>query len=307
MWTSPHKIRVAVLRGGSSHEYDHSLTTGKFIIDNLPDDVEPIDVLVSREGRWHEGGFVREPNQVLRSVDLVWNALHGAYGEDGKLQGMIEQFGVPLTGSASVQSAVGMNKILQKKLFTEAGLKTPHYIAIKKPESLAGIQTDIIDRIHKSMPFPIIIKPVDGGSSIGLSLVQNSRGVAEALEKAFSYSDDCMAEEFIDGREVMSGVVEGFRGEPHYALFPTSPTGLAITSEESESAQTAARQIHQALGLKDYSQADFIIHPKRGLFVLEVNTLPKLHEESTFVQSLKSVGSNIKEFISHTLGRVMKK
>ena len=294
---SSHKIRVAVLRGGPSPEYKQSLCTGKYVLDNLPEEYEPVDVLVSRTGDWHESGISRDPHKILHRVDVVWNALHGQFGEDGKIQKLFEHFGTPYSGSSVVASSVGMNKILAKKMFERAGIKTPYYITASRDED----RQEVCQRFHKAMPFPIVIKPVSSGSSFGISIAKSPKEIGEALKKAFDYSDTIIAEEFIDGKEVVSGVIEDFRGEPHYSLLPT----CNFTGEESKMIQELAVSAHKALGLRHFSQINAILHPKRGIFILEVNTLPKLHEESGFVQSLKSVGSGIKEFISHTLRRVL--
>ncbi len=300
---SPRKTRVAILRGGPSHEYEQSLQTGKYIMDNLAEDYEALDILISKDGTWHNGGLETKPHRVLQSVDAVWNALHGAYGEDGNLQRLASDFGVPFTGSSSVASSVGMNKVLAKQIFVRAGIKTPYYVTATRSED----PKEVIERLHTSLPFPIVVKPANGGSSVGLSILQNSREAKQAIDKAFTYSDTLLAEEFVDGLEVMSGVIEGFRGMPHYALLPHSFTGQILSPQDSKYIQDIALQVHQSLGLKDFSQVDFILHPKRGIFVLEVNTLPKLHESAGFIKSLQSVGSNIKEFISHTLDRIVRK
>ena len=300
MWT-PHKTRVAILRGGPSAEYEQSLRTGKYIVDNLPDEYEPVDVLVYKNGDWYQGGIARDEHRILRGVDMVWNALHGHYGEGGTLQKTIAHFGIPSVGSGTISSAVGMNKILAKKMFERACIKTPYYVTASRSED----PREVFDRLHKAMPFPIVVKPSNSGSSFGITVINSPREINEALEKAFAYSDSILAEEFIQGREAMSGVIEGFRATPAYALFPTGRLGANFSEEESKTIQDMAVKIHNLLDLRDYSQADFIVHPKRGVYCLEVNTLPKLHEDSGFVSSLKAVGSNMKEFVSHTLSQVL--
>ena len=112
------KIRVGVLRGGMSSEYDVSLKTGDSVLRHLPEDKYfPVDILVTKDGTWHIGGRPTDLPKVSRRVDVVFNALHGEYGEDGKVQRLIECFGIPFTGSGSIPSAIGMNKALSKEVF----------------------------------------------------------------------------------------------------------------------------------------------------------------------------------------------
>src|SRR6185436_14653347 len=110
-----HKIRVGVLRGGPSPEYKVSLETGRSVLENLPEEhYTPVDIFISRDGVWHEAGLPVRPEKILKKVDVVWNALHGAYGEDGEVQKLLDQLGTLYTGSGALSSAMGMNKITSK-------------------------------------------------------------------------------------------------------------------------------------------------------------------------------------------------
>lgn len=298
---SPHKKRVAVLRGGASPEYEASLQTGKSVLENMPEEFDSVDVFVSKDGVWHQGGFEMSPHKILLGVDAVWNCLHGSVGEDGTIQKLVADFGIPQAGSGHLSSAFGMNKSLAKNIFIRAGLKTPISLMVSQSEDSAKL----FERIYKAMPFPIVVKPANSGSSMGLSIAKSHREMLDAVGSAFKISPNLLVEEYIEGKEVSSGVIEGFRDEQYYALLPISRSGLS--AEESESVQQTARLAHIALGLEDFSQADFILHPRRGVYILEVNTLPKLHSESPFVHSLQSAGSNIKEFISHTLNKILRR
>lgn len=326
---SPTKIRVGVLRGGPSPEYEVSLKTGATILANLPEEYEPIDILISKEGAWYTMGTEKNPYDILKTIDVVFNALHGSYGEDGTVQKFLENFGVPYTGSDSLASALGMNKIMSKNVFNKYGLKTPHHIVMEK-NKYNDITKGMINTINQSLPFPIIIKPVNSGSSLGVVLVDRKSQIKNALKESFAHSPKLMVEEFIDGKEVTCGVIEGFRGEYIYTLLPVEVSkhkkllfydydskykdlesrykipGNFKEDEKKHIAETAIL-IHKALGLRHYSRSDFIFHPKRGLFCLEVNTLPELSHRSSFVKSLEAVGSNIKEFLSHLIETTLRK
>lgn len=324
---SSDKIRVGVLRGGPSAEYNVSLKTGAVVLANLPEEYESLDVFISKDGIWHIDGLEKNPYKILRTIDVAMNALHGSYGEDGTVQKLLENFHIPYTGSDSISSAIGMNKILSKNVFNQHGLKTPHYIIIEK-DDVMKITNEMLGKINENLVFPIIIKPFNLGSSIGVSFASNIGQVKNALEKSFEHSPKLIVEEYIKGKEATCGVIEDFRDKDIYALLPMEIEKINgryfydynskyidletrnkvpgnFTEEESESIQDAASLIHKILGLKDYSRSDFILHPRRGLFAFEVNTLPEITHHSSFIKSLEAVGGNIREFLSHILNMAL--
>ena len=330
-----HKIRVGVLRGGPSPEYEVSLNTGKTILANLPEEYEPLDIFISKEGAWHAGGLERDPYRILRTIDVAVNATHGAYGEDGTVQKFLENFGIPYTGSDSIASALGMNKIMSKDIFNHYGLKTPRHIVIERSDDAdlpaqAGITKEMVNKINENLPFPIIIKPINSGSSLGVSFVDRAGQIRDALKKSFEYSQKLIIEEYINGKEATCGVIEDFRGQKFYTLLPVEiiqnkkdvfydydskyknlesryKIPGSFKEDEKIQIQEAATLIHKALGLRHYSRSDFIVHPKRGLFALEVNSLPELSHHSSFIKSLEATGGNIKEFLSHLLSKTLGK
>ncbi len=319
--------RVAVLRGGPSFEYDVSLKTGGTIISNLSNlekEYAPVDVLISKGGVWHASGVPQSPQKILHSVDMVINGMHGAYGEDGTVQKILEHFRVPYIGSGVISSALSLNKVLTKELLRKHDIKTPHYITLERDNSLplsAREVKDFSDHIFSSLPFPLIIKPVSSGSSIGVSYVGSRNDIKNALINAFQYSPKIIVEEYIDGKEVSCGVIEDFRNKDFYTMWPVQVSvnnkkffdyeskHINIESSlllepilsplEKLQIQELAKEVHKILHLSDYSISDMIIHPRRGIFVLEVNSLPPLSHKSPFIKSLESLGSNIKEFLHH--------
>ena len=169
--TQSKKLRVGVLRGGPSGEYEISLKTGKNIISVLHErpNYEVQDIFIDRNGIWHTGGVSRSAGRILQHVDVIVNALHGSYGEDGRVQQLMESHGVPYTGSRSFGSALGMNKPLAKKFFKMHGLLTPEHTIVRKdnysPESLRKIMTDY--------PHLRLVKPASSGSSLGVGVINN--------------------------------------------------------------------------------------------------------------------------------------
>jgi D-alanine-D-alanine ligase len=175
--------------------------------------------------------------------------------------------------------------------------------------------------VFEKVPPPWVVKPADRGSSVGLALARTFRELAGALETAFSVSDNVLVEEFIRGREATCGVVDDFRDQETYALPPIEirKPGMEIWSykdkysgeteeicpgnfsvEEKRSLETLARQAHRALGLRHYSRSDFILAP-RGIYLLEVNTLPGMTAESLLPKALAAVGCNYPDFLDHVI------
>jgi D-alanine-D-alanine ligase len=254
-------------------------------------------------------------------VDVIFNALHGAYGEDGTVQKLLETFKVPYTGSTALASAVGMNKILSKKVYKNHNLKTPLHVTVSCDQDLVTEAT----KIFKSFPMPVVVKPVSGGSSVGVSIARTLPELEMALMEAFKYDDQAMIEEMIVGREATCGIVDNFRGDKHYALLPveiiprkghdffnyeskySTESGAEevcpgnFSAAEKKIIQEMAEKAHQALGLRHYSRSDFMIHPRRGVYILETNTLPGITAQSLLPKSINAVGGTLPDFLDHLI------
>ena len=315
-----HKRRVGVLRGGPSSEYDISLQTGKSVLDNLSEESYiPIDIIVHQDGRWHVGGIEEKPEQVFSKIDLLFNALHGHYGEDGKLQRLLEIHGVPYTGSGSLASALGMHKHLTKDIFKKQGIKPPLCTLVREGEDILVRARDI----WRTFPHPAIVKPASAGSSLGIGITDSYDMLVDALIDARTYSDIVIVEEYIDGREATAGVIEDFRGQRTYALPPAEIILPAdklffdydtkyvhicrdicpgrFSQSEKRELQEIAVKIHDVFSLRQYSRSDFIVSTTHGAYLLDVNTLPSLTKESLMTKSLQSVGISLPQFLDHII------
>jgi len=313
------KKKVGVLRGGPSSEYEVSLKSGKSVIDSLVDRYEVLDIYIDKEGIWHYLGAPIAPEKVFKKVDVIFNALHGAYGEDGTVQKLLDTFGIPYTGSTALASAVGMNKVLSKKIYVNNEIKTPLHKTISKNDNVA----EEVVKLFKTFPMPVVVKPVSSGSSVGTAIAKTMAELDVAVNDALKYSDTALIEEFIAGKEATCGVVDNFRNEKIYALLPVEirkPTDSAFfdynakysgqsqeicpgnfTEVEKKMMQQMAEEAHRALGLRHYSRSDFIIHPKRGIYILETNTLPGLTSESLMPKSLAAIGCSLPDFLDHLI------
>ncbi|MDE2021033.1 MAG: ATP-grasp domain-containing protein [Patescibacteria group bacterium] len=313
------KVRVGVLRGGPSSEHEVSVKSGANVLKNMPDGYYPVDIFLDRAGGWYVNGVAEKPEKVFRRVDVVFNTLHGKFGEDGTVSRLLDSFGVPHTGSKHLASAISMHKGHAKNLLKKRGIKSPYHKIVSK----AGADTAAVFELWRTLPNPSIVKPMNSGSSIGVSVAENFAEFQIALEKAFAESDAALVEEFLFGREATCGVIDDFRRQEVYALLPaelSAPAGSRFLDyggkyggaieachpgrfsvAEKDALQAMARAAHEALGLRHYSRSDFIVTQKRGIYFLETNSLPGLYADAPFCQSLSAVGSSLPEFIGHIL------
>lgn len=286
------KINLAVLMGGMSSEHEISLSTGENVIkylDKKKYNVKPI--VISKEGKWSIGA--------LKDIDVVFNAMHGEYGEDGRIQGLLDCFGVKYTGSGVLASALGMDKIKSYELFKFHGLTVPKSVTLKKFKKC-------------------VVKPVCLGSSVGISIVENKKDLKKAIDKAMEKCDRVIIEEFIDGLEVTCGILDNVRGQEYYALPVTEiipPDGrffdydvkyngstqeitpARISKKLTKEIQEQSIKAHQILGCRGYSRADFILKNNKTPYILEVNTLPGLTSESLLPKAAKEAGIEFSELL----------
>jgi D-alanine-D-alanine ligase len=311
--------RVAVLRGGPSEEYPVSMQSGNAVLKALRDSEQPHkDIVITKKGEWLDEGFVKSPDKALEAVDVVFIALHGAYGEDGQVQRILERKGIPFTGSRALASAIAFNKELTKNTMRPHGLKMPRHRRVHKDE-LDRLDEEI-PHLFKEVGVELFVKPLTNGSSLGARHAPNEAVLKETLIDLLSTYEQVLVEEFIRGREATVGVMNNFRNQPLYVLPVIEiipPSGEPMFSHEHkyngqtdeivpgrfsyhEKAQLseAAALVHKTIACDHYSRSDFIV--KDGdVYFLEVNTLPGLTSESLFPKAAASVGLEFKDLIAH--------
>ena len=314
---------VAVLRGGNGREYDVSLKSGAAVLQALnQEQYEPRDIFISRDGQWHLFGVPVMPERALRGVDVAFNALRGRAGEGGEVLHLLEKLSIPYTGSCGSASAFAFNKQLTKQAVKKLGIRTPRALVVSV-EDMDGSPERLASDIFRTTPLPAIVKPVFGGSSLGVGFADSYHALASALEHAFEQSPKVLVEEYIRGREASVGTLEDFRGEKIYTLLPVEivpPPGSpffdytakhgggqgtvrypgAFTGTEKEELGRLARTVHKGLGLSHYSRADFVIS-RRGIYFLEVNTAPALAGHTPFHHALGAVGATLSHFLNHAI------
>ena len=298
------------------------MQTGSGVIDALTAEGYDVkDIIISRKGEWLLHGFVKQPVHALLDVDAVFIALHGAYGEDGTVQRILERLHIPYTGSDAYASALAMNKSLTKdylKKHVPSIKMAPH---LKITRSGTANLAQVVHTVGELFGPEYVIKPISGGSSIG-TLLATKADLHRAVDHAFADNEELLIEKRIIGKEATVGILEGFRDIKHYPLPPIEivpPASASFFSHdvkysgeteeicpgrfsraEKDELMEIATQVHTALGLRQYSRSDFIV-AEDGIYFLEVNTLPGLTAQSLFPRSMEAVGSSYKELVVHLL------
>lgn len=236
--------------------------------------------------------------ELCREADAVFLALHGACGEDGRVQAALDLLGIPYTGAGYLGSAIAMDKDLTKRLVQPLGVTTPQW------EMLSYTAEDIPALLNRLHP-PCVIKPVDSGSSIGVAIAHDWQALRAALEDGLRYGGRCVAEQYIAGREIQVGILEG-RALPSIEIIPKEgfydyenkyQPGAAeeicpasIPAAWEEALGRAALTVFNALGLSVYSRADFIVTEDGTPWFLEINTLPGMTPTSLLPQEAAAAG-----------------
>ena len=253
--------------------------------------------------------------RMCQMADIVFMALHGENGENGKVQAAFDLFGVRYTGSDYLSSAIAMNKGMAKKLFVEAGIPTPMGISMTR-------ETREDDVTKLNLHLPCIVKPCCGGSSIGVTIVRDAAEFKAALDEAFRWENELVIEEFIEGREFSVGVIEG-KALPVIEIAPIQgfydyknkyKAGSAVETcpaelPEEVSAQMRhyAEEVAKVIGLDTYSRSDFLLDKDNKMYCLEANTLPGMTPTSLLPQEAAVVGVNFNELCEELIEISMKK
>jgi D-alanine-D-alanine ligase len=312
------KLVIAVVRGGPSGEHAVSLETGRMVLGALDrEKYEPLDVIVDKDGVWHRDDTALPPEEALRGVDLVFNALHGVFGGDGTVQRIYEALGIWHTGSKTIASGRAFNKAYTKKVAEENGIRVPRYVVVPRE---ADVEREA-EHILRTFAFPIMVKPMQGSSSLAATFADNIGALIRGIRTATESGSAALVEEFIHGKEATTGVVEGL-GDEHFRALPSfeiivSPKyafydfeakyaeGAAreespgtLTTEEQCELACAARTMHQALNLGHYSRSDFKTN-ESGVHYLETNSEPALGENDLLPRALPAAGHSFPHFIDH--------
>jgi D-alanine-D-alanine ligase len=289
-------LNLALLSGGISSEREVSLNSGDQVFEAL--DKEKYEI-TRYDPKTDLGKLVQD----APGIDAALIILHGPYGEDGTVQGLLELLGIPYQGSGVMGSAVAMNKVAAKKMYELAGIPGPAYIVASRGDIVDPV--DVAGRIG----FPVVVKPAEAGSSVGMTIVKEKDTLKPAMEKAFEHGHTILLEAYIDGIELTAGVVgnETLEALPlieivpnkEYTFFDYEAKYTPGKTEEicpariddalTEKAQTFAKMAHQSLFCEGYSRTDMMLKGK-DLYVLETNTIPGMTATSLLPQAAQVGG-----------------
>ena len=322
-----NKLMVGLLMGGTSSERGVSLATGKELFANINRDrFDVACVEWNADNSWTE--YYLNSLSAVKTVhknalelfrglkpDIVFIALHGANGEDGRLQGFLDILGIPYTGSGVLGSALGMNKLLCKQIFRASDVATPEHLVCGGQNPAVAEEVDL--KIRKTIGYPCVVKPNASGSSIGVTKVHNAMELPEALARALKEDEYILIEKYIKGIEVSVAVMgehdsseklvlpiveivpanEFFDYESKYTDGKSRELVPARISKEMEKrlGEQAVR-VHDALMCNGYSRIDFLIKDD-VLYALEINTLPGMTNNSLYPKMARAVGMTFPQLI----------
>lgn len=293
-------MKVAVLMGGRSAEKSISILSGRNVAHALRQlGHEVKEIQIGKDTLFLRDMLKKEKPKVC------FVALHGPFGEDGTVQGTLELMGIPYTGSGVLSSALAMNKHMSKLLFKILDIPTPEFFMVHKNEKTP----QVVKKIEGFFGFPVVVKPVNQGSTIGVSLVQSKTRLGRALKEAVFFSANVLVEQHISGKEITVSVLGTgqhafalppieiqYQTRDHLYNFEAKYRGKSkhvippeISGKDLERVKNAALQAHRGLGCRSFSRTDIIV--SEGVpYVLEVNTIPGLTSMSLFPEAARSAG-----------------
>jgi len=336
----PRKLKVGIIMGGVSSEKEVSLESGRNIFNKIDrKKYEPLPIFMdSKAALWEipikllmrnctndiEEDLTEEavsiPYEALKSrAEFIYIGLHGKYGEDGCLQGLLEFLKIPYTGSGVLGSALGMDKYTCRKILDLSGIDTPKTLPLNKRQWVPENSSEILDAIEKEIGFPCVVKPTREGCSTAVKKVVSGAGIPSALEDAFAWDNMALIEEFLDGIEVTCGVLDN---DGPFALTPseTIPTQDVLSLEDKflygqgenktparvpdeilKRIQDVAVRTFQALDLKGYARIDMFVRRDGRIAVLEPNTLPGMTPSTVLFHQAAASGITQTELIDRVI------
>jgi D-alanine-D-alanine ligase len=301
------KLRVAVLCGGRSGEHEISLRSAESVIAAMnPAKYDVERILITKDGRWEPRAISPDP-AANPGIDVVFPVLHGTFGEDGTVQGLLELACLPYVGAGVLASAVSMDKEVMKRLCVERGLPVTDYIIVHRQENgCAGLD---LDAICARFPFPMFVKPANLGSSVGISKAKTAGELQAAIEVAARFDRKILVERGIAGREFECSVLgnhnpaaavpcevlpsrEFYDYEDKYILGASKTVLPAdLTSEQTRQVQDLAVACYQAVECEGMARVDFLLETATGKFYInEINTIPGFTSISMYPKMWEAAG-----------------
>ncbi len=307
------KLRVGIISGGKSPEHEISLQSAKNVVDAIDRDrFDVVEILIDQAGQWD--------TNVLKTVDVVFPVLHGANGEDGTIQGLLELAGVPYVGSGVLGSSVAMDKDVAKRLLRDAGIAVALWVTLRRGDAVD------LDVIGKKLGWPVFVKPARLGSSVGVSKARNPVELEAALELAFRYDTKILIEEFIPGDEVECSVLGNDEPQasvvgkviPRHEFYSyeakyLDPEGAAleipakIPDAVAQEVRQVSMQVFQTLDLAGFARVDSRIRNGTEIIVNEANTIPGFTNISMYPKLWEAAGLSYRDLITRLIELAMER
>lgn len=299
-------MRVGVIMGGTSSERDISLLTGKEIFENLDKDkYEAVPILINSKKELIE-------KTLEEKIDFAFLALHGKFGEDGSAQAILEGLNIPYSGSGILASSLCMDKDISKRLMQSEDINTAPWVIIRKHD-------EINYKVLEELGYPLVVKPVNGGSSIGTNIVKQSEGIIDAVLSAFDFDDEVMIEKYVSGKEITCCILEGkllpiieikpssefFDYKSKYADKGSDEIIVELEASLEKSVMEICIKCWNLFKCDIYGRIDMIIENNKP-YVLEINTLPGMTKNSLLPKSAKAVNMDFKSLLDNIIKASLK-
>lgn len=299
--------KLGIIYGGNSYEHDVSVKSKNSFIKNVNKKYEISEIYIDKKNNWYENNKkIDNIIEYLKKFDIIFPLIHGNIGEDGKLQGLFETFNIKYTGSNTISSALAMDKGFCKIILDKYNIKQVPYIIVDK-------KSKIKEMIEK-FKYPVIIKPANGGSSIGINIAHNTKELIKGLNNAFQYDKKVIIEKYITARELEIGVINNnglitssigeikSNGFYDYESKYVKKTEIIINpnlkKETALKIKEIARNIFKILECNDYARCDFLYDEiNNDLYFNEINTIPGFTEISMFPKLFIDSGYTYGEII----------
>lgn len=299
--------KITVIYGGKSFEHDISIRSYKSFVENINKKYQLSTIYVDKDGLWYENNkLMNNVVDFLKEQDVIFPLIHGNIGEDGKLQGLFETFDIKYVGSNTISSALAMDKAFCKIILDKYNIKQVPYVILNKKTK--------IKEITSKLNYPVIVKPANGGSSIGISIANNARELIKALSNAFKYDKKVVVEKFVKARELEVGVIknngiicssigeiksQGFYDFDSKYIKDTEVIVNADLKKETKlKIKEYAREIFKILECSGFARVDFLYDEiNEELYFNEINTIPGFTDISMFPKLFINDGYSYSEII----------
>lgn len=293
------KKRVGILRGGTEGDYHASIREGGEIIshifDHLNDKWKVVDIFIDKDNVWHIGGLKVEPTDLAHKVDMVWNVAHPSHGN------LLSKLSIPNINISSFSSLLRDNDEMLRSHVKELGINMPRKIVLPLYQTdLDGpielYATKKAKEVWQKFPAPWVVRSYTEDATMGIHVAKTFPQLVDAIIDGVLHKKSVLIEEFITGENISTHSVKGFRNQDIY-VFPIGK----VAPHHKEKLHDLAKDLHGHLGIDHYLKSDFVVHPKKGIYITNISLLPELKEGSHFHEMCESIGARMHHVIEHMM------